>query len=174
MLPWFLFNLFAFLDIAKVVTSTISHLGTICQRIGHESDPKKLADSKEEILITLERLTDTGTKVFAWKGKGTCAEIVDAVYAFCITYSHIKRRLDESWFVLQIKNVHLLDSFALSETEIDELSASRSWVEYISLWHMHSLYMTALRSISDLCHLVAINVRAIAENAANNGDAPVV
>eukprot|EP00002_Diphylleia_rotans_P022025 TRINITY_DN4308_c0_g1_i1.p1 TRINITY_DN4308_c0_g1~~TRINITY_DN4308_c0_g1_i1.p1 ORF type:complete len:3393 (-),score=695.10 TRINITY_DN4308_c0_g1_i1:362-10540(-) len=174
LLPSFIFSLFAFLDIAKVVASTIEALIAICKRLETETDPNRLQAAKEEILITLERLTDTGTKVFAWKGKSTCSEVIDALFTFCISYAKIKRKLDESWFTLQIKNVHLLDSFALSETEMEELSASRSWVEYVILWHMHTLYMLGLRQMPDLCQLVAINIRSIAEDAAKDGDAPVV
>ena len=96
------------------------------------------------------------------------------LYLFCIEYGKVKEKLDGSWYNLSSPPSPILqtaDFSNLTQLALAKLESKKIWVEWKIMREYEMLFSTALKNqTNDLCSLIAIYSRQIAEMALRRKD----
>ena len=75
-----------------------------------------------------------------------------------------------SWFDLPAEHRGSPDFFSLSNAAIVDIEERQTWVEYKVLRQYQNMFQDALTVMCDLCYVIAVNTRRIAEAASARHD----
>ncbi|MAQ14897.1 MAG: hypothetical protein CMN30_08890 [Sandaracinus sp.] len=124
-----------------------------------------LAARKAEAVRGVEQLADVGLNAMEHKDKGVSMASVDALQAMVIDYQTVRPRLSKEWFRIDGELAHNPDFVSMSDDVLSAVTRRRIWFEMKVLRKYQTLYNEALNKMRDICYLVAINTRHIAEAA---------
>lgn len=158
LLPYFAF-VFDFLNPLQIVDRIRRH--TIDVIFGRRSAAAK----KQEALRGVEQLADVGLNAMEHKDKAVSMESVDALRRMAFDFQDRRNQLPEEFFRVDGELAHNPDFVSMSPEVLALVTRRRIWLEMKILRKYQTLYNEALNKERDICYLVAINTRLIAERA---------
>lgn len=162
LLPYFAF-VFDFLNPLQIVDRIRRH--TIDVIFGR----RPAAAKKQEALRGVEQLADVGLNAMEHKDKAVSMESVDALRRMTFDFQDRRKQLPEEFFRVDGELAHNPDFVSMSPEVLALVTRRQIWLEMKILRKYQTLYNEALNKERDICYLVAINTRSIAERAIADG-----
>ncbi|NOY91456.1 MAG: DUF2254 domain-containing protein [Deltaproteobacteria bacterium] len=163
LLPYFAF-VFHFLNPVQIVDRIRSH--TLKEIRKRRPD---IASRHAEAVRGVEELADVALNAMEHKDKGVSMASLDAMQALVLEYQVVRTELPEAWFRVEGELAHNPDFVSMSPDVLGAVTRRRVWFEMKVLRQYQTLYNEALNRTRDICYVVAINTRHIAEAALEAG-----
>lgn len=163
LLPYFAF-VFHFLNPVQIVHRIRSH--TLKEMRRRRPD---IAGRHAEAVRGVEELADVALNAMEHKDKGVSMASLDAMQALVLEYQVVRGELPESWFRVEGELAHNPDFVSMSPDVLGAVTRRRIWFEMKVLRQYQTLYNEALNKTRDICYVIAINTRHIAEAALDAG-----
>src|SRR5690606_39943299 len=125
---------------------------------------------QQEAIRGVEQLADVGLNAMEHKDKAVSMASVDALRGMVMDYQPIRPQLPEAFFRVEGELSHNPDFVSMSPEVLALVTRRRIWFEMKILRKYQTLYNEALNKERDICYLVAINTRLIAERALESGN----
>lgn len=135
------------------------HLRAACRRPGH------LAAHRRAVAESLEHIANIAIRSVDRQDRNTAIESVLVLESVARTYWSLKDRLPAEWFEAE---THLFLSF--SSKAVEELNASRSWVEMKLVSQLRQILSVAVPRMHDLTSSVAKALRRLGLEPHARGD----
>jgi uncharacterized membrane protein len=163
LLPYFAF-VFDFLNPLQIVERIREHaIDVIAGR-------RAIQFRQQEAIRGVEQLADVGLNAMEHKDKAVSMASVDALRGMVLDYQPIRNQLPEAFFRVEGELSHNPDFVSMSPEVLALVTRRRIWFEMKILRKYQTLYNEALNKERDICYLVAINTRLIAERALETGN----
>jgi uncharacterized membrane protein len=162
LLPYFAF-VFDFLNPLQIVDRIREHaIDVIAGR-------RPIQFRQQEAIRGVEQLADVGLNAMEHKDKAVSMASVDALRGMVMDYQPVRNQLPEAFFRVEGELSHNPDFVSMSPEVLALVTRRRIWFEMKILRKYQTLYNEALNKERDICYLVAINTRLIAERALETG-----
>ncbi len=117
------------------------------------------------------QLSDIAMNSMVNQEKGIAMAAVNSLGDLMLQYLDIKGSLMESWFRVGHEVSGNPDFISLTDGARGELERNRSWFEFMVLRQYEGIFRSALNTYREICYLLAINTRRLAEAALERKDA---
>lgn len=121
-----------------------------------------------------EQLSDVALNAMANHDGAIAMASVNALGELARDYLGIKSGLPLDWFQISDHVAHDPDFVSMSRDVLDQLARDRSWFEFKVLRQLQTVYQAALGSNREICYVVSIHTRELAERAMDAKDPRVV
>jgi hypothetical protein len=125
-------------------------------------------------LSSLEQLADIALNAIDQKDKGIASKTIDSLSELVVTYVANKAQLDPRWFQIRGRLAKDTDFVSMHAETLEEVSTTRTWLEYKALRQYLMVYREALTVMPDLITRIAIDTRYIGQAAIAAGDRAAV
>lgn len=159
LLPYFAF-VFDFLTPVRIVERIRQHTLKVVANRKLGVEPRK-----NEAVRGVEQLADVGMNAMEHKDKGVCMASVDSLRVMVDEYQHIRGSLDPAWFRVDGSLANDPDFVSMSGDVLHAVSRRKIWFEMKVLRKFQTLYGEALNRMRDICYVIAIHSRSLAEAA---------
>ncbi len=112
-----------------------------------------------------EQLSDVALNAMANHDGAIAMASVNALGELARDYLGVKSGLPLDWFQISDHVAHDPDFVSMSRDVLDQLARDRSWFEFKVLRQLQTVYQAALGSNRELCYVVSIHTRELAERA---------
>ena len=172
LVPYFIY-VFAFLDPARLVTHLKHEAVSIFLHSRAERDPRQLRRLQLAFRGAVEQLSDVALHALSQQDRGIASMTSDALRDIATTYVGHKSGMEEEWFKIKGQVRQCAEFEILSEESVERLEHNRSWLEWMVLRQMFTIYQASLNRMRDVVRLVSINVRQVSELALREKDEAV-
>jgi hypothetical protein len=119
----------------------IENAGTVAA-VGEDGDiPTDKTEARQGKLLQMsEQLTDIAINSISQKDKIIAIACVDALRDLSISYLNSKKKLQAEWFQITTTIKHNPDFSSMAKDSVQDLEASRTWVEFKVLRQYQSIY----------------------------------
>ncbi len=121
-----------------------------------------------------EQLADVALNAMANHDGAIAMSAVNALGELARDYLGVKSSLPLHWFQISDHVAHDPDFVSMSRDVLDQLARDRSWFEFKVLRQLQTVYQAALGSNREICYVVSIHTRELAERAMEVSDPRVV
>ncbi len=121
-----------------------------------------------------EQLSDVALNAMANHDGAIAMASVNALGELARDYLGEKSGLPLDWFQISDHVAHDPDFVSMSRDVLDQLARDRSWFEFKVLRQLQTVYQAALGSNREICYVVSIHTRELAERAMDAHDPRVV
>lgn len=121
-----------------------------------------------------EQLSDVALNAMANHDGAIAMASVNALGELAREYLGEKSGLPLDWFQISDHVAHDPDFVSMSRDVLDQLARDRSWFEFKVLRQLQTVYQAALGSNREICYVVSIHTRELAERAMDAHDPRVV
>lgn len=121
-----------------------------------------------------EQLADVALNAMANHDGAIAMSAVNALGELARDYLGVKSSLPLHWFQISDHVAHDPDFVSMSRDVLDQLARDRSWFEFKELRQLQTVYQSALGSNREICYVVSIHTRELAERAMELCDPRVV
>lgn len=163
LLPYFAF-VFDFLNPLQIVERIRQHAIDVI------AESRSMEFRQQEAIRGVEQLADVGMNAMEHKDKAVSMASVDALRGMVMDYQALRPQLPEAFFRVEGELSHNPDFVSMSPEVLALVTRRRIWFEMKILRKYQTLYNEALNKERDICYLVAINTRLIAERALESGN----
>lgn len=170
--PYFAY-VFRFLEPSSIV-ARIERDAVETARHGSQGDSATVARAQGQALVAMEELFDITSNSISGKDKIIASRAVDALKDLAIHYLPHKRTAQRAWFEIAGALRENPDFVAMDPESRLDLETRRTWFEWKVLRQYLGIYNEALSTMRDICYLVAIDTRYVAEAAAELNDDELV
>ena len=125
-------------------------------------DPTSASRARQETINSIRQLSDIALSSITQADIVLCLQSLDSIKAATLYYLKIKTRLPEAWFRAQPEQM-----MGLSQEMLDDIVASRLWMELEIFKQYELAYTTSLRKVRDVNSCVARNLCEIGAVAAS-------
>jgi hypothetical protein len=141
------------------------------------SAPRRIAlakDAAEDVQHTAsdgaEQLSDVALNAMANHDGAIAIASVNALGDLGRDYLDVKGALPLDWFRITDVVTQNPDFVSMSRDMLEELSGERAWYEFKLLRQFQTIYLAGLGANRELCYVVAIRTRELAERAMDHAD----
>ena len=175
LLPYFAF-VFDFLNPLNIVTCIRSEtLATIRVASTNISSASRSTESiQRNAAEGTEQLSDVVLNAMANHDGAIAIASVTALGDLGQDYLHIKGALPLDWFVITDAVAQNPDFVSMSPEVLASVGREREWFEFKLLRQFQTIYQGGLGGSRELCYVVAIKTRELAESAMERADPRVV
>lgn len=174
LVPYFIY-VFAFLDPARLVVHLRNQaVGAFLPVAGDKAAPKALREAQGAVRDSVEQMTDVALHALSQQDRGIASQTCEALKGITTTYLAGKQKMDPSWFALSDGIRHSPELEILSEESVSRLERDASWVEWMVLRQLLTIFQASLNRMRDVVRLVSINVRQVGEHALAQRDQAVI
>ncbi len=170
--PYFAY-VFRFLEPSSIV-ARIEREAVETARRGSKGDSATVIDAQARALVAMEELFDITSNSISGKDKIIASRAVDALKDLAIHYLPHKKSAQKEWFEIGGALRENPDFVAMDPESRLDLEARRTWFEWKVFRQYLGIYNEALSTMRDICYLVAIDTRYVAEAASELGDDELV
>lgn len=170
--PYFAY-VFRFLEPSSIV-ARIQRDAVETVRRGSQGDGGAIADAQAATLAAMEELFDITSNSISGKDKIIASRAVDALKDLAVRSLPHKKTAHEEWFRLGPSIRENPDFVAMDPESRRDLEERRTWFEWKVMRQFLGIYNEALGGMRDICYLVAIDTRYVAEAAVEHGDEELV
>ncbi len=117
-----------------------------------------------------EQLSDVALNAMANHDGAIAMASVNALGELSREYLALKGSLPLDWFQIADHVAHDPDFVSMSRDVLDQLAHDRTWFEFKVLRQYQTVYQAALGSNREICYLVSIHTRELAERAMDATD----
>ena len=121
-----------------------------------------------------EQLSDVALNAMANHDGAIAMASVNSLGELARDYLSVKSGLTLDWFQISDHVAHDPDFVSMSRDVLDQLARDRSWFEFKVLRQLQTVYQAALGSNREICYVVSIHTRELAERAMELHDRRVV
>jgi hypothetical protein len=173
LIPYFIY-VFAFLDPARLVTRLEHQAIQAYLREEAREEPQSLKESQKEFREAVEQLSDVAIHAISKMDRGIASMTTEALKQVVVSYIGKKQRFGPDWFKVgeSLRRSPELEIMAVES--IDRLEQDRSWLEWMILRQLATIYQESLNKVRDVVRLVSINTRQLGEYALRVRDRPVL
>jgi hypothetical protein len=157
LLPYFAY-VSAFLHPLNVVSRIRLHALRVIQRGSRHYRRKQRA----EAIVCIEELEDVALNAIEHKDRSISMASVDALAQLVQDYAALRPRFCEAWSRIDGNLARDPDFVAMDPIALEEVSEKRLWFEMKVLRQYHTIFVTALNRVRDVCYLIALDTRRIA------------
>ena len=129
---------------------------------------------QDRVLQGIEQLADVAVNSISQKDRVIASRAVDALRDLAVSYVPRKDSLPEAWFAIHARLRRNPDFVAMAPPSVDQLSKSRTWLEWKVLRQYQTIATETLNRMRELNQLVAIDTRYIGEAAIKEEDRPLL
>eukprot|EP00002_Diphylleia_rotans_P030182 TRINITY_DN6193_c0_g1_i1.p1 TRINITY_DN6193_c0_g1~~TRINITY_DN6193_c0_g1_i1.p1 ORF type:complete len:3324 (+),score=604.92 TRINITY_DN6193_c0_g1_i1:1129-9972(+) len=152
----------------------VTQSGLDAVRYGHPSyhtslPVKQIQEAQQYFVLAVDRLADIALRALFRHEKNITFLAVDAMTLLASKYAQVKGAMPEQWFTTTSLQQDQ-DFVAFSEDFRASLYVRRVWVEWKILRQFQMLFADSMKQLPDLCYLIGVNTRSLAEVAAQCGD----
>jgi hypothetical protein len=166
LVPYFAY-VFDFMDPERVI-ARIQEQALAAAR-GKEG-PRDVDGRQARVVSAIEQLADVGVNAISQKDRGIAAGATNALMELAVRYLPEKPRLEKDWFELGRHLRRNPDFVAMTEGSLQDLAASRTWVEFKVLRQFQTIFGESVSEMRDVARVCAINTRYIGEAALRADD----
>jgi hypothetical protein len=170
--PYFAY-VFRFLEPSSIV-ARIQRDAVETARRGSQGDGGDIAEAQAATLAAMEELFDITSNSISGKDKIIASRAVDALKDLAVRSLPHKRTAHEEWFRIGPSIRENPDFVAMDPESRKDLEERRTWFEWKVMRQFLGIYNEALGAMRDICYLVAIDTRYVAEAAVEHGDDELV
>lgn len=172
MAPYFAY-VFRFLEPSNIV-ARIQREAVETVRRGSRGDGGTIDEAQRASLAAMEELFDITSNSISGKDKIIASRAVDALKDLAVRSLPHKGAAQPGWFRLGPSIRENPDFVAMDPESRVDLEERRTWFEWKVLRQFLGIYNEALGGMRDICYLVAIDTRYVAEAAVEHGDDELV
>ena len=121
-----------------------------------------------------EQLSDVALNAMANHDGAIALASVNGLGDLSRDYAGAKGALPLSWFRITDGVAHDPDFVSMTREVLDTLARDRTWFEFKILRQFQTVYQSALGTNREVCYIIAIHTREMAERAMDAGDLRVV
>lgn len=118
------------------------------------------------------QLSDIAVNSMVNQEKGISMAAVNALGDLMLQYLDTKGSLAELWFRVGAEVSGNPDFISLTDGARGEIERNRTWFEFMVLRQYEAIYRSALNNYREICYLLTINTRRLAEAALERKDKP--
>ena len=166
LIPYFAY-VFAFLNPERIVMRLQGQALAEALNSRHGRSPELRQD---RVLQGIEQLADVAVNSISQKDRVIASRAVDALRDLAVSYVPSKAGLPDAWFAIHARLRRSPDFVAMAPRSVDQLSESRTWLEWKVLRHYQTIFTESLNIMRELNQLVAIDSRYIGEAAIASED----
>jgi len=170
LIPYFAY-VFAFLNPERIVMRLQDQ--ALAEALNRRQG-RSLELRQDRVLEGIEQLADVAVNSISQKDRIIASRAVDALRDLVLSYVKAKDRLPATWFTIHTRLRRNPDFVAMAPTSVDQLSESRTWLEWKVLRQYQTIANESLNKIREINQLVAIDTRYIGEAAIKKGDRAVL
>ncbi len=126
----------------------------------------QMYDVQAEAVRGVEQLGDVALNAMQNRDTGVSMAAVDALRELMQQFQAIRGQLPEGFFCVGGELAHNADFVSMDAHVLEQVSARRTWLELKILRQYQMVFGEALNRIRDVNHVIAINTRLLAEDAA--------
>jgi len=162
LVPYFAY-VFDFLDPEKV----IARIGeqTLQSTFGRGTEPDEIAARQVVAIAGTEQLADVAVNALSQKDKVIATDAIAALRLVAAAYLPHKAERAPGWFVLSARARENPDFVALAAESVADIEERRTWLEWKVLREFRTVFVEALKSQTEMAHVVAIETRYVGEAA---------
>ncbi len=166
--PYFAY-VFRFLEPGNIV-ARIQRDAVETARAGSQGDGGAIDHAQAASIASMEELFDITSNSISGKDKIIASRAVDALKDLAVRYLPHKRTAHTDWFRIGETIGENPDFVAMDPESLRDLETRRTWFEWKVLRQYLGIYNEALSGMRDICYLIAIDTRYVAESAVEQGD----
>ena len=173
MLPYFAY-VFRFLEPVSLVARIEAEAAQDVRLAAASRDQAFIVEAQGPALSALEELTDITSNSISGKDKIIASRAVDAIKDFVVGYLATKNKADKTWFEIGEGIRDNPDFVAMDPESLRGLETNKTWLEWKALRQYLGIYAEAQADMPDICYLIAIDTRYVAEAALKHKDQAVL
>ena len=181
LMPYFAY-VFEFLDPQRVIArigqqavdSAVGGPRANARNAGGAGDAAAVALRQSSTVASMEQLTDIAINALAQKDRVIAAGAIAALRRTLVAYLPAKRELPPAWFAIGPGLRENPDFVAMARDSVEDLAASRIWLEWKALRQLREIFAEALANLPEMAHVVAIETRYAGEAALGAGERGVL
>jgi len=171
LIPYFAY-VFAFLDPERIVGRLQAQ--SLAEALGRRRGAQGIVRRQDRVLQGIEQLADVAVNSISQKDRVIASRAVDALCKLAVRYVERKESLDEQWFIIRDKLRKNPDFVAMAPRSVDQISQSRTWLEWKVLRQYQTIATESLNRMREVNQLVAIDTRYVGEAAITRKDQPLL
>lgn len=166
--PYFAY-VFRFLEPSNIVARIQSEAVETARR-GSQGDGGAIDHAQDASIAAMEELFDITSNSISGKDKIIASRAVDALKDLAVRYLPHKKTAHADWFRIGHTIAENPDFVAMDPESLRDLETRRTWFEWKVFRQYLGIYNEALGQMRDICYLIAIDTRYVAEAAVAQGD----
>jgi hypothetical protein len=167
LIPYFIF-VFNFLQPAAIIRRLEYQVRqTIMQA---DKNRVSMALLQRQCLSTLDEFKSIATSSLQQRDTPIILESLDSLKNTALFYGTYKNKVVADWFCLTPSIQRDPDFVSLEAVTLQEIETAKHWLEVKIFRQYHSIFSDSLNYFREVCYIVAINTRQIAEQALQHND----
>lgn len=166
LIPYFIF-VFDFLQPAAIIHRLEQQVRQTIMQADRSLSMEVLHD---QCLSTLDEFKSIATSALQQRDMPIILEALDSLKNTALFYGTYKDKLVADWFCLTPTVRRDPDFIPLETVTMQEIETAKHWLEVKVFRQHHSILADSLNYFREVCYLVAINTREIAEQALRQDD----
>lgn len=167
LIPYFIF-VFNFLQPAAIIHRLEYQVRqTITQA---RQDKASMLLLQRQCLSTLDEFKSIATSALQQRDTPIILETLDSLRNTALFYGTYKDKVAADWFRLTPAVYRDPDFVSLEAVTMQEIETAKHWLEVKIFRQHHSIFADSLNYFREVCYIVAINTRQIAEQALQRND----
>lgn len=171
LLPYFAY-VSAFVKPLNILNRIRSQTQRTIERGPRGSSPEQAEQVQYLAADGVVQLSDIAMNSMVNQEKGISMAAVNALGDLMLQYLEFKGSLTEAWFRVGREVSGNPDFISLTDAARSEVERNRTWFEFMVLRQYEGIYRGAVNSYREICYLLAINTRRLAEAALERKDEP--
>lgn len=169
LIPYFAY-VFDFLTPTRVVARIRDRAARALSRVARDG-ASAVPSARAEVITAVEQLGDIALHSVENRDKGIALAAIAALSSFVEGSLVHKPNLPAAWFDTDVLVAAVDQDFASMHPDVlHALATKGTWLEMKVLRQLQAVFDEGLEKMRDMCHLVAIRTRLLAERAAEVGD----